>query len=467
VSGGPVLVLGGGLEGLTAAACLARAGRAVTLVEEGEHAGGAFGAPRGAVPLELGGLRRELVASLELERHGLSFAPAPEPYFAPGPDGLVAGAEPEARTKAWLERIRPFLESVLDAPPPALLSPTLGQTLEALRTGWRLRRLGGDDMQELMRIVPQSAADWTEEAWSSEADRLAVTVPALTGSILGPIAPSSAGLVLLRLATRRGEPVGGAPAVAKALALALEGKGGTIRTGTAVERIDVSQGRVSGVTLAGGESLAATCVVSGLPLRRTWLELLHPREVPRSVERAVRHWRARTDVLLLELSLPATPGTADPRRFTTVRRMLDVERAMDDWKHGRIPEHPVLDVAVTANGDRRRVRVAVRGTPPLSPEVLRTEVGPSLRARVLEILEPYLPGCTAAAGDEELRVPDGGHAFDGELALDQLWVRRPSLELARHRTPIAGLFLAGPGAHPGGAFPCGAGALAARAVTGA
>jgi len=85
------------------------------------------------------------------------------------------------------------------------------------------------------------------------------------------------------------------------------------------------------------------------------------------------------------------------------------------------------------------------------------------------------PGVSASVlGQELLTPPDieqrygtpGGHVFDGEIALDQLWLQRPSLGLGRYRTPIPGLFLGGSGSHPGGPFRGGAGALAARALLG-
>jgi phytoene dehydrogenase-like protein len=52
----------------------------------------------------------------------------------------------------------------------------------------------------------------------------------------------------------------------------------------------------------------------------------------------------------------------------------------------------------------------------------------------------------------------GGHISHGELALDQLFTMRPLLGFARYATPIRGLFLCGPGTHPGVAL-AGASAL--------
>ena len=50
---------------------------------------------------------------------------------------------------------------------------------------------------------------------------------------------------------------------------------------------------------------------------------------------------------------------------------------------------------------------------------------------------------------EEIYGLTGGHISHGELALDQLFTMRPLIGWARYRTPIRGLFLCGPGTHPG------------------
>jgi phytoene dehydrogenase-like protein len=58
----------------------------------------------------------------------------------------------------------------------------------------------------------------------------------------------------------------------------------------------------------------------------------------------------------------------------------------------------------------------------------------------------------------------GGHPFHGEPSLDQLFLARPLLGWARYRGPVAGLYLCGAGAHPGGGVTGGPGANAAREV---
>ena len=89
-----VVVIGGGHNGLVAAAYLAKAGRTVTLLEARDRVGGILRttSPAEAVTAPgiahtVGRLRPSVVKDLQLERHGFeAIAPAVR-MFAPQPDG--------------------------------------------------------------------------------------------------------------------------------------------------------------------------------------------------------------------------------------------------------------------------------------------------------------------------------------------------------------------------------------------
>jgi phytoene dehydrogenase-like protein len=59
-----------------------------------------------------------------------------------------------------------------------------------------------------------------------------------------------------------------------------------------------------------------------------------------------------------------------------------------------------------------------------------------------------------------------GQPHHAELTLDQALWMRPLPELAHYRTPIEGLWLCGPGMHPGAGIAGGSGLNCAHAILG-
>ena len=158
----------------------------------------------------------------------------------------------------------------------------------------------------------------------------------------------------------------------------------------------------------------------------------------------------------------------------------DIERAYDASKYGQWSAKPWLECVIPTLTDST---LAPAGTHVLSiyaqyaPYRLRegswaNEKGAFQQAVIdrLQEFAPDLPGRITAA--ETITPADlestysytGGHIHHGEMALDQLFIMRPTLGWAQHTTPVAGLFLCGAGTHPGGGITGANGAHAARAV---
>ena len=90
---------------------------------------------------------------------------------------------------------------------------------------------------------------------------------------------------------------------------------------------------------------------------------------------------------------------------------------------------------------------------------------------MVEALAPHLTNRDAAPVERSVLSPRDledlhgfpeGQAYHAELALDQILWLRPAPGWGRYRTPIAGLYLCGPGTHPGAGIAGAAGANAAR-----
>jgi phytoene dehydrogenase-like protein len=275
-------------------------------------------------------------------------------------------------------------------------------------------------------------ADFASEWFDSEPLRATVAAGGLLGAFLGPRSAGSTAVLLL-LASQDGHPIapgwtarGGIGAVSAALAAAARQAGAEIRTGADVRRILTREGRATGVALATGEEIAARLVLSSLDPRRTFLTLIDPGYLPPVFLRHVERIRMRGTLAKVNYAVAALPG------FPGLRS-LPPDRRGTDW-----------DAA------RQRLGGVTTNT-----------------------IERYSPGFARSVVAQQVITPldlerrwglTGGHAFHGELSLDQLVVARPLLGWARYRTPVRQLYLCGSGAHPGIGVDGRSGLLAARAA---
>ncbi len=508
-----VVVLGAGLEGLAAAATLARAGRSVVVLEPRAQPGGSAAREEFHPGFRASGLvpdcsltRRGLLAPLGLERFGLRWREDSPALLVPDKSGcpllfrrdpahLDGELPPEERARftavsELCARVAPLLSGVLDEAPPDAGAPSSRELLGLAQKALRLRRLGRREMLDLARILPSSARDWLEDALGMEPMRVALTAPALVGTVLGPRAPGTSAFVFLRQALAAPEPAGGPGALVDALVALCQSLGVVLRTQTSARTLRIGAQGVQAVELAGGEGLECRALLSTLAPARTLLELVPGGLLPASTLRAVQSFRARGSSAVLRLALSAPPVFAGREKEPVEQAvgaasLLELERAADCLKYRRLPDAPWIEVSVPSRADPALApagaAVAVLQCHTV-PHDLSGEGGwnAATRARLeralLDAFERLAPGVGASVLAQELLAPPdieqrygtpGGHVFDGELALDQLWLQRPSLTLGRYATPIPGLFLGGAGSHPGGPFRGGAGVLAARALVAA
>lgn len=505
-----VFVLGSGLEGLCAALTLARGRRKVTVLEPGPRIGGADareefhpGFHANGLDSDLSLVRRELLGPLGLEAHGLRWRDQEPALLVPHASGCPLLFRREATRmdgelppdeRARLLRFdevcsaaRSILAGLLDATPPDATGPSTAELLGLANKALQLRRLGRSPMLTLARILPSPAQDWMDEALGMEALRVALTGPALVGTVLGPRAPGTSAFVLLRQALGRPGPRGGAAMLAAALAEACVANGVELRTATPVRALRLGPSGVQALELASGETLPCRAVLSTLGTKKTLLELVPAGSLAPSLERAAGSFRTRGGTAVLRLALSQPPRFLG-REQDAIEHALSapdlrtLERASDALKYGELPRDPWIEVRVPSVADASLApagQAVVLLTCHTAPRNLAAAGGwnegprSRLTRAMLAALEGLAPGAGATLVASQLLTPEdietrygkpGGHLYDGELALDQLWVQRPALALARYATPIAGLFLGGQSSHPGGPFRCGAGVLAARAL---
>ncbi|MBS0273703.1 MAG: NAD(P)/FAD-dependent oxidoreductase [Proteobacteria bacterium] len=475
-------IIGAGADGLAAAVMLVRSGLKVIVLERNERPGGRcitreFHPGFQASPFcdELPPIPPEIFWSLGLARLGAVFVPA------------------SVSTALWRDCAKSLAGNA------GLFRAQSAATIRAA-----LERSEKD-------ILPQRKASfWTRsqpvrDAWPGEAWAARSLSDLLSGGIsdagaralavaeaLGPRAahPDLAGSALHLLAPPSGSGLvaGGLQRLADSLLAAAQGGGAEILCGLEVTDIRRHGGKATGLRLADGTEIAARAVVSTLDLKRTFLSLFAWNDLPPEVGNRVGSFRMAggTARLLFALdSLPERPAFATGDLFAGPIHIAPEDSqfgtAYAAWRAGTIAPHlPVILRAISATDPRccptgAAVMTATVACVPgcLFDGSWTNEKRDALREQVLVSIERVLPGMSARIKACELIVPPDieealgctdGDLWGGDIASDQMLGFRPWLDCAAPRTPIDGLYLAGPSTAAGILGTCVSGVFAARAV---
>ena len=501
------IVVGAGHNGLVCAATLARGGRSVLVLEAQAQVGGAALTREFAPGFQVSAcahlvhqLRADVLRDLDLEAHGLKWAARAMPTTALGPDGArlrvgdESGGPDAAAFKAYSARMQRFAEAlvpVLSRVPPRLGTADWKDYAALARLGWQIRRLGRDDMRELLRIGGMNVYDLLEEHFETPLLKGALGFDAVLGTNFGPRSPGTVLTLLYRLATQAAaggglsQPVGGVGALCEALARSATAHGAQIRARTAVKRILVEADRAAGVELESGERIAAATVISSADPKTTFLQLLGTAQLDTGFVRRVSHLRSRGLAAKLHLALDRLPkftgaAESDLRGRLLISPSLEyLEHAYNHAKYGEYSSAPALEITVPTLNDPALAPPGQHVLSALVQYVPYALKGGWLDERerftglCLSLLERYAPGLSSSVIGVELLTPadieqefriSGGHWHHGDLAFDQFFMVRPVPGAAQHATPVPGLYLCGAGCHPGGGVIGTAGLNAARQV---
>src|ERR671930_1951581 len=448
------IVIGGGHNGLVAAAYLARGGARTVVLEARHKTGGAAAtdAPWPEAPdvkvtrlsYVMSLMPPGIIRDLRLERHGYKVYPM-GPYYQAWPDGRS-------------------LKLYADA----------------------------------TRLMTMSVTDLLDDWFESEQVKAGLAINGVIGTWAGPDAPGTAYVMAHHSIGDVGDghlgnwgfPEGGMGAVADAIRRSAEGFGATVRTGARVERLLVAGGRAEGVVLAGGEELRAPVVVSAIHPKLTFLRQVDRRELPADFVADVERWKTRSGVVKINLALAELPDfTADPgtevgeHHTGSVEMALSldyIEQAFQDAKQGRGAARPFSDGCIPTVFDKT---LAPEGVHVLSlftqwcphewSEAPHQQELEAYADRMVDCYACLAPNLKGAILHREVIGPwqmeqeyglVGGNIFHGELSADQLFHMRPAPGYADYRSPIDGLYQASSATHGGGGV-CGIpGMQAARAV---
>ena len=507
-----VLIIGGGHNGLVCAAYLAKAGRNVMVLERSDQPGGAAitrefapGFRVSACAHILHMLQPKVIRDLNLKAHGLDLSGPSIDTITLAEDGnhltirrrSIEGAQVSEADKAAypafikrMERHAKALAPQLLKTPPRLANAGLANAAQLAGMGWDIRfGLGKKRMQDFMRIVGMNIHDLLDEVFESEVLKGALALDAVLGSAMEPRMPGTVLTYLYRLAggleSTPTLPKGGMGSVTAALAHAAATFGAEIRTAVPVERVLLEDGRAVGVVLAGGEELRALTVISNADPRTTFLKLVGPRNLEAGFAHRIGNLRASGRAAKVHMVLNALPEFTGLEQDALANRLVlapsrkYVERAFNHSKYGEYSDQPAMEITIPSLADPslapagKHVLSAIVQYAPYDLKGGWDAHKDSFVERIVDVIAVYAPDfrdkmtvveCLTPVDIEREFGMTGGHWHHGELAIDQMFMMRPTYGAAQYRTPIDGLYLCGAGAHPGGGVMGAAGHNAAQAI---
>ena len=475
------IIIGAGPNGLAAAHRLASKGAKVLVLEAAATPGGGTGLAHLSYNLD-----PRVEKAMELARHGLTWASCNLATTALSADGnhlrlsgaMLTGDIAPADRAAWaklcgrLLRFAGVLAPMNHMPPPRIAKGVGNPMLRLAMIGLKARMMGAADFRELGRILLTNVHDLLNDELFDPRLKGALAFEATLGGWLGPRSPNSVLPWLVRLSGQTGGvqgaiglPSGGMAAIGAAMAMAAQAAGVTIRCNAPVERILLTDERVVGVSLRGGEEIRANSIVSAIAPKTTLLNLLGARHLDAGLVTRMRHLKARGAAAKLQLTLRGQPdfkGANLQDRLILAGSEIDVERAFNPVKYGQVPSHPGLEIIIpTAHeprADGKHSLSAIAQFAPYAPAD-RNGARQEMLAACMAQLETHAPGIGALVETVELQMPydieaiyglPGGQWHAGELSVEQMLFLRPLPGIAQYKGPVPGLWLASAGCHPGG-----------------
>jgi phytoene dehydrogenase-like protein len=502
------IVIGGGHNGLTCAAYLARAGRRTLVLERRHVLGGAAvteevfpGFKFSVCSYVVSLLRPEIIRDLDLPAHGLELLPL-DGTLTPMANGdylwrmndhnrsrqeIARHSRKDADAyddygMAMVEMGR-FAKPILGMTPPDPMSLDPRGLLELLSVGKRFRHMRYHDKVNQVQLLTMSAVDFLDQWFETDALKATMSASGIIGTFLGVRSPGTAYVLLHHYmgeidgAFRSwGLSRGGTGAVSNAIAGAARRLGAEIRTEAPVATILTRGGRTTGVALENGDEILADLVVSSVDPRLTFERFMDAKELPGEFLDGVRRYKYRGSSGKVNLALDALPDfTCLPGPGEHLRGAISIspsvdymERAYDQAKHGAFSERPYIDMVIPTLSDsslappgKHVMSCFVQYAPyHLKPgDVWDDARREAFGDAVISAIAEHAPNIRDIIRHRQVLTPldiertfglSEGNIFQGELSLEQLFFLRPVPGWAQYATPIDRLYMCGSATHPGG-----------------
>jgi phytoene dehydrogenase-like protein len=515
------IVVGGGHNGLTTGAYLAKSGLRTLILERRPILGGACvteevwpGARVSRASYVVSMLQPKVVADLELKKHGYEAYPLDPAYAAMTPDGPIIFHDDVVKTQESIARFSKqdavnygkfeellfmaadFVRPMMIRQPPALGSKAPADIAGILKEAGRIAGMSQRDVQQLVRIFTMSVGDWLDSLFENDYLKGSVASTGVVGVWAGPYTPGTAYNLLHHALGELdgavgawGQVIGGMGAISEAIASSARAAGAEIRTDSEVVSIDVSGGGVTGVTLADGSVHRAPIVASGAHPKTTIMDLAGAEHFPDEVGEDMGSYRTRGASVKINMVLSEAPVyeglTEEESKHLLTAGVnycpsLDyLERAWQDAVRGLPAENPYVEMEVPSSidasltDDDRWIATMFTQYGPTEHEQWPEGSRERYADTCIENIGRYATNLPGSIVEREVLAPPDledifglvdGSIFQGEQDIAQMAFMRPSPMLAQYATPLEGLYLCGAGTHPGGGVMAASGHNAAQRI---
>ncbi len=503
------IVIGGGHNGLTAAAYLSRAGKKVLVLERREILGGACvteevipGHRVSFTSYFASMLMPTVIRDLELPKYGLKMVGS-DPIIAVG---LAPGehirwwADPERaaeeirkfsekdaeaflRVEHELKKLAAYLQPFFLETPPNLAAKGLDRVKEVIRLVKRFRRIKGKEVSQLITFLTGSLGEYLDRHFESDAVKRMFLANNVYGKHGGPYEPGSAVGLLFHLLSGgddavqgyAGHVIGGMGSITQAIAASARDHGADLRTDSPVKEIRVENGRAVGVTLQDGSQFDAKVILSNADPKRTFLGMVAPEHLPEDFREDIRAIKMAGPSAKLNLALTREPTVLgrtpemDPRErslLTMVPTLQQAQEMADTARFGVIPDYLWVDCVIPSLVDdtlcppgKAMMTCFIQYLPYELRDGTWDDHREALADKVIAQMTEFMPDLPELIEGRVTLTPldlertyglTEGNIFHGDLNIGQLFSMRPTPDWSQYRTPVAGLYLCGAGAHPGG-----------------
>jgi phytoene dehydrogenase-like protein len=514
------IVIGGGHNGMVNGAYLAKAGLRTLILERRHLVGGAaiteelrpgFWFTTFSYALSL--LRPQIIQDLELTKYGFmpllmssSFAPMENGDYLwltqdHGQNLKEIARHSKHDADAYdqyshdMNMVCQAIKPLFDMVPPDLFSDDPEELMAMAELGQLFRKMDKRTLHNTVRLLTGSASDFLDDYFESDILKGFLASSSIIGTKVGPRSQGS-GLVLLFHSMGEHDGEFGAWSFHKkgnggftqVLARAATALGAEIRLESPVDSVITKGGRATGVALTDGTEFYADTVVSALDPRRTFLEMVNPRELPDDLVESIQRFRFQGTSSKVNFALdglpeyPSLPGRSDVfRGFLNIGPSIDyLERAYDEGKYGWYSSHPYIDGAIQSTIDpdmappgKHVMSSFIHYTPYHLRESDWDTEKENLGDTVQRQIEAFFPGFGDLVLQREVVTPlhiertvglSEGNIFAGEFLAPQMFMFRPAPGWSQYRTPIDGYYQCGSGTHPGGCVMGAPGKLAAGQI---